>query len=167
MDAYCWLKRLPAGLLVLIISWHSHTSAAAAIVVSSEQARYDLNEVSSYWNTLESLNLRDVLALSPSFKPVHRASDLHFGYTQSDVWLKTQIHNASPRPTTWMVKFEYPFLDHITLYTLREHTSDVQHSGIAVPIDERSIAHRQAVFPVMLLGGETVTLYTPGKSHGQ
>lgn len=166
MDAYCWLKRLPAGLLVLIISWHSQASAAATIVVSPEQARYDLNEASGYWNTLESLNLRDVLALSPSFKPVHHASDLHFGYTQSDVWLTTQIRNASSLPTTWMVKFEYPFLDHVTLYTLREHASDVQYSGITVPVDERSIAHRQAVFPLMLVGGETVTIYTQVKAAG-
>ncbi|UQI41502.1 diguanylate cyclase [Vreelandella venusta] len=166
MDAYRWLKRLPAGLLVLIISWHSQASMAATLVASPEQARYDLNEVSGYWSTSESLNLRDVLALSPAFKPVHHASDLHFGYTQSDVWLTTQIHNASPLPATWMVKFEYPFLDHVTLYTLREHASDVQYSGIAVPVDERSIAHRQAVFPLMLDGGETVTIYTQVKAAG-
>ncbi|MGO2006969.1 diguanylate cyclase [Vreelandella alkaliphila] len=166
MDAYRWLKRLPAGLLVLIISWHSQASMAATLAASPEQARYDLNEVSGYWSTLESLNLRDVLALSPAFKPVHHASDLHFGYTQSDVWLTTQIHNASPLPATWMVKFEYPFLDHVTLYTLREHASDVQYSGIAVPVDERSIAHRQAVFPLMLDGGETVTIYTQVKAAG-
>ena len=166
MDAYRWLKRLPAGLLVLIISWHSQASMAATLVASPEQARYDLNEVSGYWSTLESLNLRDVLALSPAFTPVHHASDLHFGYTQSDVWLTTQIHNASPLPATWMVKFEYPFLDHVTLYTLREHASDVQYSGIAVPVDERSIAHRQAVFPLMLDGGETVTIYTQVKAAG-
>ncbi|WP_083001551.1 diguanylate cyclase [Halomonas sp. GT] len=166
MDAYCWLKRLPAGFLVLIISWHTQTSAATTIAVSSEQAHYDLNEVSGYWHTSESLNLSDILALSPSFKPAHHASDLHFGYTQSDVWLKTQIYNASPFPTTWMVKFEYPFLDHVTLYTLREHASEVQHSGSAVPIDERSIAHRQAVFPLMLAGNETVTLYTQVNATG-
>ncbi|QPI64953.1 diguanylate cyclase [Vreelandella venusta] len=166
MDAYRWLKRLPAGLLVLIISWHSQASMAATLVASPEQARYDLNEVSGYWSTSESLNLRDVLALSPAFTPAHHASDLHFGYTQSDVWLTTQIHNASPLPATWMVKFEYPFLDHVTLYTLREHASDVQYSGIAVPVDERSIAHRQAVFPLMLDGGETVTIYTQVKAAG-
>ncbi|CAH1041831.1 diguanylate cyclase [Halomonas sp. TD01] len=166
MDAYCWLKRLPAGLLVLIISWHTQAIAATTIVVSSEQTRYDLNEVSGYWHTSKSLNLRDILALSPSFQPVHHASDLHFGYTQSDVWLKTRIHNESPLPTTWMVKFEYPFLDHVTLHTLRQYSSDVQHSGSAVPIDERSIAHRQAVFPLMLAGGETVTLYTQVNAKG-
>ncbi|MGM0832802.1 sensor domain-containing diguanylate cyclase [Halomonas qinghailakensis] len=166
MDAYCWLKRLPAGLLVLIISWHTQSSAAATVVVSSEQARYDLNEVSGYWHTSEPLNLDDVLALSPSFQPVRQTSDLHFGYTQNDTWLKTQLHNSSPLPTTWMVKFEYPFLDHVTLYTLRDGSRDVQHSGSAVPIDERSIAHRQAVFPLLLAGGETVTLYTKVNATG-
>ncbi|RUR33316.1 GGDEF domain-containing protein [Vreelandella andesensis] len=166
MDVNCWLKRLSAGLLALIICWCSHSSAATTIAVSSEQPRYDLNEVSSYWHTSESLNLRDVLALSPSFQPVRHASDLHFGYTQSDTWLKTHIHNASASPTRWMVKFEYPFLDYVTLYTLRENASGVQHSGSAVPIDERSIAHRQAVFPLTLAGGETVTLYTQVSATG-
>lgn len=104
--------------------------------------------------------LRDVLAQAPKFQPVESASELHFGYTQSNTWLATRLHNASPRPATWMVKFEYPFLDHVTLYTLREQFSDVQRSGSAVPIAERALAHRQAVFPLSLAGGETVTLYS-------
>lgn len=166
MEIFCWLKRLPAGLLVLFICWHAQSHAAATVVVSSEQERYDLNEASSYWQTSEPLTLSDILALSPSFQPVKHASDLHFGYTQSTTWLKTHLYNDSPFPTTWMVTFEFPFLDHVTLYTLRENASDIQHSGSAMPVDERSIAHRQAVFPLMLEDGETVTLYTQVKATG-
>lgn len=167
MDTYSWLKRLPAGLLALFISWCPLVSNAATLLsVSPEHEHYSLNTVSSYWHASEPLELAEVLARAPIFQPVQHASDLHFGYTQSETWLKTRIHNASPLSTTWFVQFEYPFLDHVTLYTLRHQLSERSHSGSAVPIEQRAMAHRQAVFPLMLAGGETVTLYTQVNATG-
>lgn len=166
MDAHCWLKRFLPSLLIGLLSWCSPASALNTLSITPERDHYSLNEASYFWHTDTSLTLRDVLAQAPEFQPVESASTLHFGYTQSDTWLTTRLHNASPRPATWMVKFEYPFLDHVTLYTLREQFSDVQRSGSAVPIAERALAHRQAVFPLSLAGGETVTLYSHVKAAG-
>ncbi|MFC7369338.1 diguanylate cyclase [Vreelandella zhaodongensis] len=167
MDTYCWLTRLPAGLLALFLSWFPLASnAATTLTASPEHASYSLNTVSSYWHASEPLELESVLARAPTFQPVQHTSDLHFGYTQNDTWLKTHIHNASPIPARWYVQFEYPFLDHVTLYTLREQLSEVNHSGSAVPVDERSIAQRQAVFPLVLAGGEAVTLYAKVSATG-
>ncbi|WP_404376975.1 diguanylate cyclase domain-containing protein [Vreelandella aquamarina] len=148
------------------MSWHLPASASSTLSLSPEQPRYALTAASSYWHATEPLTLQALLALNPPFQAADDEPSLHFGYTQSDTWLTTRLHNASPRPTTWMVTFEYPFLDHVTLYTLREQFSDVQHSGSAVPVAERALAHRQAVFPLTLAGGETVTLYSQVSAAG-
>ncbi|MCO7241423.1 MULTISPECIES: diguanylate cyclase [unclassified Halomonas] len=160
MGAHRWLKRFLTSLLIGLLSWCSQVSATDTLSISPEHAHYSLNEVTRYWHIEAPLTLRDVLEQAPEFHPVVSDSALQFGYTQGDTWLTARLHNASPRPATWMVKFEYPFLDHVTLYTLREQFSDVQYSGSAIPIAERALAHRQAVFPITLAGGETVTLYS-------
>ncbi|XKF06125.1 sensor domain-containing diguanylate cyclase [Vreelandella venusta] len=166
MDAHCWLKRFLTVLLIGLLSWCAQVSAANTLTITPEHTHYSLNDVTDYWHTETPLSLREVLVHAHAFQPVESASDLHFGYTQGDTWLITRLHNASPRPSTWIIKFEYPFLDHVTLYTLREQFSDVQHSGSAVPIAERALAHRQAVFPVTLEGGETVTIYSQVAAAG-
>jgi len=46
------------------------------------------------------------------------------------------------------------------------HVTDVQQSGSALPLSERALAHRQAIFPVTLAGDETVTLYSQVSAAG-
>lgn len=166
MDAHGWLKRLLLCLVVLSFSGCLQASAANTLSISPEHARYSLNDVTRYWHTETPLTLRDVLAHTKDFQPVTSDDDLHLGYTQGDTWLTARLHNASPRPATWLVTFEYPFLDVVTLYTLRAQFSEVQQSGSALPLSARALAHRQAVFPVMLAGGETVTLYSQVTAAG-
>lgn len=166
MDANDCLKRLFATFLTLLLIAGSQVNAADTLSASPEHDRYSLNDVTRYWHTDTPLTLRDVLARTDDFQPVTSESDLHFGYTQGDTWLTTRLHNPSPRPATWLVTFEYPFLDHVTLYTLRAHFTDVQQSGNALPLSERALAHRQAIFPVTLAGDETVTLYSQVSAAG-
>lgn len=166
MDANGCLKRLFATFLTLLLIAGSQVNAADTLSASPEHDRYSLNDVTRYWHTDTPLTLRDVLARTDDFQLVTSESDLHFGYTQGDTWLTTRLHNPSPRPATWLVTFEYPFLDHVTLYTLRAHFTDVQQSGSALPLSERALAHRQAIFPVTLAGDETVTLYSQVSAAG-
>ncbi|WP_286902341.1 sensor domain-containing diguanylate cyclase [Vreelandella sedimenti] len=156
------------GLLLLIavlsVPW---AQASSPLSTSPDQASHSLAPYSGFWHADEpSLTINDILAQSITFTPTHHAEDLNFGYTRGDVWLRTQVHNDSPQPQRWMVEFEYPFLDYVTLYTLRQQLSSVQRSGSAVPVEQRALAHRQAVFPLELAAFETVTLYTHVAASG-
>lgn len=166
-------RRLTAGvytgllllLIVCFVPWaHANNTPLSA---SPSQASYPLGPHSSYWHAAEEpIAFRDMLSHPPDFQPAHKAQDLNFGYTQGDVWLRTLVHNDSQAAQRWVVQFEYPFLDYVTLYTLRQQVSDVQHSGSAVHIEQRALPHRQAVFPLELAAYETVTLYTHVAASG-
>ncbi|MBT2787080.1 MULTISPECIES: diguanylate cyclase [unclassified Halomonas] len=174
--------RLTAGvytglLLLLAVFFMPWAQASTLLSASPSQASYSLAAYNEFWHADEaSLTINDLLAKPRSFKPTHHAEDLNFGYTRGDVWLRTQVRNDSPIPQRWVVEFEYPFLDYVTLYTFRQQLSkvqlsevqlsEVQISGSAVPVERRALAHRQAVFPLELAAFETVTLYTHVAASG-
>lgn len=177
-------------LMVCFVPWAHATHTP--LLASPNQASYSLGSHSAYWHGTywhsadrhgtdghgtewhgtywhaaeEPSAFRDLFSQPPDFQPAHKAQDLNFGYTQGDVWLRTQIHNDSPAAQRWIVQFEYPFLDYVTLYTLRQQLIDVQHSGSAVHIEQRALPHRQAVFPLELAAYETVTLYSHVAASG-
>ncbi|RBI68813.1 GGDEF domain-containing protein [Vreelandella sulfidaeris] len=160
------LKRLTAGintglLLLLAVFYIPCVQANTLLSASPSQASYSLAPYTEFWHEDEQpVTLNDLLSQPRRFEQAQQAEDLNFGYTPHDVWLRTQVHNDSPEAQRWIVQFEYPFLDYVTLYTLRLQDSDVQQSGSAVPVDQRTLAHRQAAFPLELAPHETVTLYT-------
>ena len=165
-------QRLTAGvytglLLLLAVCFMPWAQANTLLSASPSQASYSLAPYNEFWHADEqSVTLNDLLAQSRTFTPTHQAQDLNFGYTRGDVWLRTQVRNDSSEPQRWMVEFEYPFLDYVTLYTLRQQLRSVQRSGSAVPVEQRALAHRQAVFPLELAAFETVTLYTHVAASG-
>lgn len=167
------LKCLTAGiyaclLLLFAVCYIPWAQANTLLSASPSQASYSLASYTEFWHADEQspATLEELLSQPRRFEPAHNAEDLNFGYTQHPVWLRTQVHNDSPKPQRWLVQFEYPFLDYVTLYTLRSQGSDVQRSGNAVPVEQRARAQRQAVFPVDLAPHETLTLYTHVAASG-
>lgn len=165
-------QRLTAGvytglLLLLAVCFMPWAQANTLLSASPSQASYSLAPYNEFWHADEqSVTINDLLAQPRTFTPTHQDQDLNFGYTRGDVWLRTQVRNDSSESQRWVVEFEYPFLDYVTLYTLRQQLRDVQQSGSAVPVEQRALAHRQAVFPLELAAHETVTLYTRVASSG-
>ncbi|KPQ28661.1 diguanylate cyclase (GGDEF) domain-containing protein [Halomonas sp. HL-93] len=148
------------GLFVLFVGWVACWQPAfASLSTSHDQSRYSLTSHTQLWHSDESLTLNELLERDPPFTRATHKSDLNFGYTPNDIWLRTQIENPTAHSQHWIVEFEYPFLDRVTLNVLREHFSESMISGSAVPREQRALAHRQPVFPLNLAPGETVTLY--------
>lgn len=161
MHARRFLATMSTGLLLLAACFMPSAQANTPLYASPSQASYSLAPYNAYWQAdTPSLTINDILAQPRPFQPTHDAQDLNFGYTRGEVWLRTQVRNDSPTPKRWIVEFEYPLLDYVTLYTLRQQRNDVQRSGSAVPVGQRALPHRQAVFPLALDAFETVTLYT-------
>ena len=154
-------------LLLLAVCVVPSAQASALLSASPNQASYSLAPYSHFWLTdTHTVSLHELLSKPRAFESAHHPEDLNFGYTQQDVWLRTQVHNDSPDIQHWIIQFEYPFLDYVTLYTLREQFTGVQRSGSAVPVEQRVLAHRQPVFPLSLDPNETVTLYTHVAAYG-
>ena len=166
------VRRLKAGvyiglLLLLAGCWIPWAHANTLVSAAPNQASYSLAPYSEFWHaTDKSITLNNLLSHPPNFKHSHHEENLNFGYTRHDVWLRTQVRNDSPETQRWMVQFEYPFLDYVTLYTLRQQGIEAQRSGSAVPVEQRALAHRQAVFSLELAAHEQVTLYTHVAASG-
>lgn len=167
MHAYTYMTRFQAGLFILLVwCFPTTTNASTLWLTPPVQERYVLSDITSYWHDMQGLSLPEVLVLNPPFTEAKNSRDLNFGYTQSDIWLRTHLRNETAAASSWVIKFEYPFLDYVTLYTLWEESSTAQLSGSAVPVAARALAHRQAVFPLTLAPGEQVTLYTHVNATG-
>ena len=156
------------GLLLLLAGyWVPAVQANTLLSVSPNQASYSLAPYSEFWHANdEAISLEHLLSDPPEFEQSYRSEDLNFGYTQGDIWLKTELRNSSPEIQRWLVQFEYPFLDYVTLHTLRQQGIITQRSGGAVPVEQRVLAHRQVVFPLELAAFERVTLYAQVAASG-
>lgn len=167
MHASLLHRQVCLGLLLLLIGWiASWQPAAASLTTSVDQSRYSLTDHTQFWQSDAPLTLDELLERDPSFTQAQHKSDLNFGYTPDEVWLRTQVENPTAHTQRWIVEFEYPFLDRVTLHVMREHYNEQKISGSAVPIEQRELAHRQAVFPLNLAPGETVTLYARVNAAG-
>ena len=154
-------------LLLLSVCLASWAQANTILLASPNQESYPLASNSVFWHASgQNVTLNELLVQPPVFEPSSHAEDLNLGYTQHDVWLRTQVRNDSSEAQRWMVQFEYPFLDHVTLYTLRQTSIEAQQSGSALTVDQRALAHRQAVFPIEMAAQETITLYTHVAASG-
>lgn len=156
-----------AGLLLLLAGWAAcWQPAVASLATSVDQSRYSFTDHTQFWQSDESLTLNELLERDPSFTEAQHKSDLNFGYTPNEIWLRTEVENPTKHSQHWIVEFEYPFLDRVTLHIMREHFIEQKLNGSAVPRERRALAHRQAVFPLNLAPGETVTLYAKVNAAG-
>ncbi|PAU76317.1 sensor domain-containing diguanylate cyclase [Halomonas salipaludis] len=161
-------SRLLAGVL-LGLCWLTQAALAdvPTLVLSEAQDRYALDPYTALVADAQGDLTPDALLTEPiDVTLAQQRSDLHLGYTQAPVWLRSELRNASDAAQQWIVQFEYPFLDYVTLHIVRHQTTEVLKSGSAVPVGQRAMAHRQAVFPLTLAAGEDVTLLARVESHG-
>ena len=164
--------RLPLRLLagaLLSLCWLGQVVLAepATLDLRAEQGRYSLDLHTAYLTDSRDALTPEALINDPgAFIPVRERSDLHLGYTQSPIWLRSELRNASGVTQRWMVQFEYPFLDHVQLHVVRDQAMQLLESGSAVPVAQRALPYRQAVFPLTLAPGESVTLLTRIETQG-
>ncbi|SDL96583.1 diguanylate cyclase (GGDEF) domain-containing protein [Franzmannia pantelleriensis] len=167
-ERYRLTPRLFVGVL-LSLCWLSQAALAdhPTLALSSEQERYSLDPYTAYVaDPHRTLTLEALLSDPIVFTPAQQRSDLHLGYTPAPMWLRAELRNASDLPQQWIVQFEYPFLDYVRLHVVRDQDTQVLESGSAVPVSQRALPHRQAVFPLPLAPGETVILLTRIEAHG-
>ncbi|APX91994.1 sensor domain-containing diguanylate cyclase [Halomonas sp. 1513] len=155
--------------ILLSLCWLGQVAQAERTILdlSSERTHYSLDPHTGLLaDPHHELTLESLLSQPGAFTAAQRRSDLHLGYTQASIWLRSDLRNASATPQRWIVQYEYPFLDHVRLHIVRDAATQVLDSGSALPVSQRALPHRQAVFPLDLAPGESVTLLTRIESHG-
>lgn len=92
---------------------------------------------------------------------------LNYGFSGSAWWLALPLTLDAAAPSQWLLEIGYSSLDRVEVYTPRAGGGfERQISGDLLPFSERAYPHRNLVFPLALLPGETQTVYIRATSQG-
>lgn len=108
-----------------------------------------------YHDVSGNLTLEDVKARISDFVPSD--GNLSFGYQPGAYWLKLSIEPVYVDQWWWV--FDYPSLDHATLYLENSAGTVTLQSGDTIALTERAFLHRKLVFPLNVLPSEENTLW--------
>lgn len=165
--AYKRIRRLALCLIAVCHGLLMLSAYAGSLQPDSATPDYALDAYSAYFHdTSGELTLADIRRNDSAFTPVRQSADLNFGYTTAPTWLRTELTNTTGRTQRWMVMFEFPFLDRVTLYRVGKTASQRFESGSAMPVEARALGRRQAAFPLTLAAQEQITLYTRVETAG-
>lgn len=103
-----------------------------------------------------------------AFLPLDATSgDLNFGYSEAAHWLRLRLHlpdDAGVARARRLLEIGYPSLDHVDFYL--DDARAPLRAGDRVAFAERAVPHRNFVFPVDLVAGQTVTVILRVTSEG-
>ncbi|WP_236645340.1 diguanylate cyclase [Aidingimonas lacisalsi] len=163
-----FVRWFTGAILLVLACLTSITSVNSdPLVLDDNQHRFVLDPHTTLIHDVnDAFAPNDLLTESMEVQPVMKRAELHLGYSRHPVWLRSQVRNDSETSQRWLVRFEFPFLDRVTLHTVRNGNTTTQHSGSIIPVEQRALPHRQPVFPLELAPDETVTLLAHVESQG-
>lgn len=150
--------RLWAGFCVLLVFSGAALAepplpASPALAIDGHTASY---EVAPYIDFLEdaggALNIADVARSGDQFRPVRASknNEINFGYSRSAYWLRLVVNIPDSLSDELLLEVGFPSLDRVSFYAetgTSGHWEKLE-TGDLVPFAERSIAHRNFVFPL-------------------
>ncbi|MEM1378857.1 MAG: sensor histidine kinase, partial [Pseudomonadota bacterium] len=102
-------------------------------------------------------------AMEAEFKPVPGRL-IDFGFTESTIWTKVKLRNATDQTTTWRLSHELNVIEDFRVYHVRngsdgnaEYENTLALTSESV-FSERPVSHRQSASDITLEAGEEVTI---------
>ena len=132
------------------------------VIITPEQGSYSLVK---HLELLEDPNgtlaIADIVSPQAEARFTPSISDTPgFGFTTSTVWARFTVKNSLPHSVEYFLEVKYPLLDQIDLYTPTDTAAfTVLKSGDSLPFTQRTIQHKNNIFPVRLASGAEKTLY--------
>ena len=105
--------------------------------------------------------LKDETAEPPRLRWFRAGSSVpSFGFSSSVFWARIKLKAPRAETAHWNLLFDYPHIDHITLYRVREGAViDVRHAGDRIAFNEREVKYRNFVFPRIEIPEGVETIY--------
>jgi signal transduction histidine kinase len=159
------LRAMACCLLVLVLLGMTAARASAQVQLNNEM-RYPLGRQMMYFaDPGGKMQFQDVMA-SKQFRAV-RSDEPNFGFSHDTYWFRFELVNQSARSNEWYLESQYAVLDYIDAWLVYPDNRIVPwHSGDMLPFSQRSIPHRNPIFPLHLAKGERVTVYLRAKTAG-
>ncbi|GAA3946290.1 diguanylate cyclase [Allohahella marinimesophila] len=84
----------------------------------------------------------------------------NFGFSPDTYWFRSHIVNTSTDHVRWLLSLGYPLLDDIEVYAFQEDRQLAHYrTGDRYPFNERPIANRNFLFPLLIEPDSRIALY--------
>jgi diguanylate cyclase (GGDEF)-like protein len=138
------LKQFGFLLFFLSVSFPGFTSQ---IAYNEQQPNYF--GMAQYISQEEALALGEVRQLNNTAWKDINIEEASFGFNQRHFWFRFPLHNIHRSDTPWLLRSNYPLLDHIDVYLLADNELVQEfHSGDTFPFNQRPIEQPTFVFPL-------------------
>jgi len=154
--------RLAFTLFCLLMAPTAVRAMPVPVILAPEQGEYSLaRHLELLEDPSRNLTITDIVSGQADSRFSPSSSDTpSFGFTTSVVWARFTVKNSLPDSVEYFLEVKYPLLDHLDLYTpTGTGTFTVLKAGDSLPFTQRTIQHKNNIFPVRLAPGEEKTLY--------
>lgn len=107
--------------------------------------------------------IESVESQGATFRWQHAETEIpNFGYSTSVFWGRITLDfSTTAKGTRWLLENEWPHVDslEVILTDMTGRELDRQHAGLGVPYSERRFSHRNLVFPLDVVAGQSVQLF--------
>jgi len=119
-----------------------------------------------YWlkDTDNQLTIQDIAGEQLDFNtPLDKV--LNFGFSKATYWLKLKMNTSELDNTLyWYIHMQYPLLNNIDFYIVKNNTISHITTGISHPVSSRPLNHPDFIFPIQMSSNESMTVYFKVKS---
>ena len=132
------------------------------VVITPEQGTYSLGKhLELFEDSSKNLTITDIVSGQTKSRFIPSNTDTpSFGFTTSAVWARFTVKNSLPHSVEYFLEIKYPLIDQLDLYTPTDTGGfTVLKAGDTLPFTQRTIQHKNNIFPIRLAPGEEKTLY--------
>ena len=119
-----------------------------------------------YWlkDPDNQLSINDITGKKVKFNtPLEQT--LSFGFSKATYWLKIELKTSDLDKTLfWYIHLQYPLLNNIDFYILKNNTLNYIQTGTSHPFSNRPLHHPDFIFPIQMTSNESMTVYFKVKS---
>jgi len=138
-----------------------------SIIIHLDQNIHRLNLAPYiYWleDTKSQINFQDIRDKKVQFNsPMDKT--INFGFSKATYWLKLDLKAVNlKQPLFWYIHMQYPLLNNIDFYILKNNTINHIQTGTNQPFSNRPLNHPDFVFPIQMSNNDNMTVYIKVKS---
>jgi hypothetical protein len=153
-----WLSRWLWLCLVLL------SAPAQALLLSPQMGVHEPASLVGHLSVLRDaggqLGIEDVAEPGKGHAFLPLPGFLNEGYKADTYWLRFDLQRTAEAPEAWLLQVSPPFLNDVTLFAPRADGGfEATRLGTLLPFAQRPVPYRSAVFPVLLSGEQSQTLY--------